>query len=464
MDLLGANALVIGGPQSGVTTTLATMMTTAALMYRPERVQFYCVAAGGPSLAAVGGLPHVAGLAPAVDREGVGRIIASVQGIVAEREAVFAKTGLDMDEVRRRKFSEKPEPVPVAGGDVILVIDGWATFASEYPQYVDHIVALARSLSYGVHVVVSHTSYLQGFKQALKPLATERIELRLTDPGDSEMNRQLAKKVPRGMPGRGITKAGMHLLIGVPELGERPGLMSPARRLRPAASRRAISARSSLQVSGIQKAATVSRLPESVPFEEVQRLAQPVTRRTLLPFGLSEADLGPAYLDIADHPHAIAVGAPRSGRSNFLRVLCRSITSLYRPEEAQILVLDPRRTLLGVVQGPHLRDYAYTQTAIREAIKELVAELDNRQPPPGTTQAGDDDEEVLVRTRDLRRHRRCGRVVDDGQPADDAWARTSKAHGTPACTYLPPPRSRTGTRWRSAARSSANSVPRSHRS
>ena len=35
LDLLGANALVIGGPQSGVTTTLATMMTTAALMYRP---------------------------------------------------------------------------------------------------------------------------------------------------------------------------------------------------------------------------------------------------------------------------------------------------------------------------------------------------------------------------------------------------------------------------------------------
>ena len=109
--------------------------------------------------------------------------------------------------------------------------------------------------------------------------------------------------------------------------------------------------------------------------------------------GLSETDLGPAYLDIADHPHAIAVGAPRSGRSNFLRVLCRSLTSLYRPEEAQVLVLDPRRTLLGVVQGPHLRDYAYTQSAIREAIKELVAELENRQPPPGTTQ-----EEMMTKT------------------------------------------------------------------
>ncbi len=393
LDLLSANGLVIGGPQSGVTNALATMMTTAALMYRPERVQFYCVAAGGPSLAAVGGLPHVAGLAPAVDREGVGRIIASVLGIVAEREAVFAKTGLDMDEVRRRKFSEKPEPVPVAGGDIVLVIDGWATFAAEYPQLVDHIVALARSLSYGVHVVISHTSYLQGFKQALKPLATARIELRLTDPGDSEMDRQLAKKVPRGVPGRGLTKAGMHLLIGVPELAERSG-SDAARRAAPADR---VAARDIgpliAQVSGIQKAATVSRLPESVPFEEVQRLAQPIIRRSLVPFGLSEADLGPAYLDLADHPHAIAVGAPRSGRSNFLRVLCQAITSHYRPEEAQILVLDPRRTLLGVVQGPHLRDYAYTQSAIREAIRELVAELDNRQPPPGTTQ-----QEMMTKT------------------------------------------------------------------
>jgi type VII secretion protein EccCb len=398
VDLLGANALVIGGPQSGVTTTLATMLTTAALMYRPERVQFYCVAAGGPSLAAVGGLPHVAGLAPAVDREGVGRIIASVQGIVAEREAVFAKTGLDMDEVRRRKFSDKPEPVPVAGGDIVLVIDGWAGFASEYPQYVDHIVALARSLSYGVHVVVSHTSYLQGFKQALKPLATERIELRLTDPGDSEMNRQLAKKVPRTTPGRGITKAGMHLLIGLPELGDWRGSdVAGQAAAGPDVAGGRVATRDIgpliAGVSGIQKAATVSRLPESVPFEEVQRLAAPITRRSLVPFGLSELDLGPAYLDIADHPHAIAVGAPRSGRSNFLRVLCRALTSLYRPEEAQILVLDPRRTLLGVVQGPHLRDYAYTQSAIREAIKELVAELENRQPPPGTTQ-----EEMMTKT------------------------------------------------------------------
>ena len=183
-----------------------------------------------------------------------------------------------------------------------------------------------------MHVVVSHTSYLQGFKQALKPLATERIELRLTDPGDSEMNRQLAKKVPRGHPWP------RHHQGGHASAGRCAGAGRDRARAAPGGRVAATSAPLIAAVSGVQKAATVSRLPESVPFEEVQRLAQPVTRRSLVPFGLSEADLGPAYLDIADHPHAIAVGAPRSGRTNFLRVMCRSITSLYRPEEAQILV------------------------------------------------------------------------------------------------------------------------------
>ncbi len=376
LDLLTANGLVIGAPQSGVTTALMTMMTTAALMYRPERVQFYCVAASGPSLSAVAGLPHVAGLAPALDREGVGRIIATVQGIVAEREAIFAKTGLDMQELRLRKFGTHRQPVPVAGGDVVLVIDGWATFATEYPQLVDQVVALGRALSYGVHIVVSHTSYLQGFKQALKPLATARIELRLTDPGDSEMDRMLARKVPKNSPGRGLTKAGMHLLVGVPELAEQPhGRVSPRSVGELVAA-----------VSGVRKAATVSRLPESVAYEDVARRAGTPSRRGLIAFGLSEADLGPVYLDFDDHPHAIAVGAPRSGRTNFLRTLCRAITSQYTPDQARVLILDPRRTLLGVVQGLHLGDYAYTHTAIREAVRQVVAELDDRQPPPGTTQ------------------------------------------------------------------------------
>ena len=63
LDLLSDNALIICAPQRGATTAAMTMVTAGALMYRPERVQFYCVAASGPQLAQLSELPHVAAVA-----------------------------------------------------------------------------------------------------------------------------------------------------------------------------------------------------------------------------------------------------------------------------------------------------------------------------------------------------------------------------------------------------------------
>jgi DNA segregation ATPase FtsK/SpoIIIE-like protein len=55
--------------------TMMTMITTGALVYRPERVQFYCVAASGPRLAAVADLPHVASVVASFDTKGVNRLL-----------------------------------------------------------------------------------------------------------------------------------------------------------------------------------------------------------------------------------------------------------------------------------------------------------------------------------------------------------------------------------------------------
>ncbi|HZA10649.1 type VII secretion protein EccCa [Mycobacterium sp.] len=375
LDLLSANALVVGAPQRGATTTMLTMITTGALMYRPERVQFYCIAASGAHLAGVAELPHVAGVAAAVDREGVNRVIATVRNIVAEREALFARNRLDMDTVRRAKFGPNPVDVGVSGGDVVLIIDGWANFATQFEMHVDTILALMRARNYGVRVVITHTSYLSGLKQSIKPEAKARVELGLTDPRESEMDRAVAREVP-DTPGRGVTAGGHHLIIGVPELANWPGGRVEVRGLAAVVT----------EVSGVAKVTTVARLPEAVPVAEVNRLADPARPRTLVPFGLSENTLGPAYIDFADHPHAVAVGNPGSGRTNFLRVMCRAIMAAYTPEEAKLIVFDPRRTLLGVVQGDHLAAYAYTTTAIKQLTAELCGELERRQPPPGTSQ------------------------------------------------------------------------------
>ena len=133
-------------------------------MYRPERVQFYCVAASGPQLAAVADLPHVAAVVSHFDTEGVNRLLATVRNIVDERERMFAARGLDMPTVREAKFGPNPQRYRrrgrrCRGGDRRL-----GELHRSDAQAGRHGDGLMRARNYGVRVVITHTSYLSGIR------------------------------------------------------------------------------------------------------------------------------------------------------------------------------------------------------------------------------------------------------------------------------------------------------------
>jgi S-DNA-T family DNA segregation ATPase FtsK/SpoIIIE len=82
-------------------------------------------------------------------------------------------------------------------------------------------MALLRTRNYGVRVVLTHTSHLSGIRSAIRAETAQKLELRLTDPRESEVPRvdgmSKAREVP-DTPGRGLSPAGFHLMVGVPEL------------------------------------------------------------------------------------------------------------------------------------------------------------------------------------------------------------------------------------------------------
>ena len=79
------------------------------------------------------------------------------------------------------------------------------------------------------------------------------------------------------------------------------------------------------KVAGVENVSQVLRLPESVPLEVVQSQVDPRLPREMVPFGLSENTLGPAFVNFAENPHLVAVGRAQSGRTNFVRAMIRSI-------------------------------------------------------------------------------------------------------------------------------------------
>ncbi len=218
VDYAGAagHGLVVGGPRSGKSTVVRTMVASFALTHTPLEVQFYLLDFGAGSFQSLAGLPHVGGVAGRLDVDRVRRMVSEVHGVMNRREELFRVAGIDTIATyrARRAAGQLPDE---AFGDVFLVIDGWNTFKQEFEGLEPVIGDIAqRGLGYGVHLVVTAARYAE-VRPALKDLLQNRTELKLGDAMESEVDRRVAVNVP-SLAGRGITPDRLHFLSGLPRL------------------------------------------------------------------------------------------------------------------------------------------------------------------------------------------------------------------------------------------------------
>jgi len=392
LDVLMDNVMVAGTAQRGKSTTLMTLVASAALMYRPERVTFFCI---GASLYPIDELPHVASVVGLTDGEGVSRTMATIEGLLRAREAAFKQYQIDIAEFRERRFGAAaggPTDPADKFGDVFLVVDNFGDLYEKDFGTGDRVVALARQgLSYGIHVITSSVGWLIGQKQALLNVSNARIELRLSNPDESQMgtgieHRRAARRV-LDRPGFGLTRRSHEMLMGVPEIvganGERVGVRQVGDVI--------------AEVTGAGKVETLARLPEQVSLGDViAAFDQTPAGGDLLtvPFGIGETALQPVGLPLRTMPNLLVVGRQGCGKSTALAAFGQAIMQRFTPEQAQITIIDPKTALIGRMQGPHVRAYAYTPDDIDTALAALSEELRDRLPPSGLTQ-----EELLSRSR-----------------------------------------------------------------
>jgi S-DNA-T family DNA segregation ATPase FtsK/SpoIIIE len=367
------HAVVVGAPQSGKSTLLRTLIATLALTHTPTEVQFYLLDFGGGALSSLAGLPHVGGCAGRLEAEKCRRIVAELMGLLAERERIFAERGLDS----MAAFRAAPFPLPDGRlfGDVFLVVDGWMTLRQEYEPLEEAIgVLAARGLGYGIHVVLSANRWME-IRTATRDLIGTQFELRLGDPSDSAIDRRAAANVPQGKPGRGLTADKLQFLTALPRVDGRVSASDLAAGVADLVKRIDAAWRG-------PRAPQVRLLPPLLP---VTALPAPVAGDRRIPIGIAENDLAPVFLDFTADPHLIAFGDVESGKSNLLRLLAQAIMARYTPQEAVISIVDYRRSLLGVVDGPHLLDYCGSEAVLTPAITQVEAAMRQRLPGPDVT-------------------------------------------------------------------------------
>ncbi|WP_405777229.1 type VII secretion protein EccCa [Streptomyces sp. NBC_01538] len=374
----GGHIAIAGGPQSGKSTMVRTLLTSLALTHTPREVQFYCLDFGGGTLAGLAGLPHMSGVAARLDTERVSRTVAEVTSLLAARERFFLDEGIDSMATfrRRRAAGEFPDE---QHGDVFLVVDGWSTVRQDFDRYIQTFGAIAaRGLNYGIHLIVTTARWVE-LTSAIRDQAATHLELRMGDPMDSEIDMRRASTVPR-LPGRGLTRdTKLHYLTALPRID---GVES-AEDLTDGVAELVAAVKESWPGPA---APAVRMLPAKLPVTELPAPEAPLGGFRM-PIGLEEQELSTVWHDFTETPHMVVVGDTESGKTNLLRVAAQAIMNRYSPAEARIMVVDYRRELVEAVPDEYRLGHAVSIDALKDLVSGAARAVTSRLPGPDITPA-----------------------------------------------------------------------------
>ena len=382
LDLSGAggNFALVGGPQTGKSTALRTIVQALSLTYTPQEVQFYVMDFGGGTFAGFDGAPHVAGIATRDTPEVRTRMLAEIASIMDDRERYFRHNGIDsMDTYRRGRLEGRYDD---GYGDVFLVVDGWGALRSEFDSLDKEVTTMmSRGLSLGVHLVIAAARWMD-IRSEAQDIFGSRLELHTANPKESIVNREGAARIPKGRPGRGIDMVGHEMMIGLPRADEEQdpttvsqGVAYTVKKIR------------ECLVAG--EGPKLRLLPERITGQEI--LAQ-LPEQQILPrgggdmiLGLEESRLGPLLFNTRSESHLYLFGDAKTGKTAFLRSIIQEITRLYSPSEAKIVALDMRRSLLGDIPEDYsLRYLTNHQEAIGQ-LRDLAKFMRTRLPGSDVT-------------------------------------------------------------------------------
>jgi S-DNA-T family DNA segregation ATPase FtsK/SpoIIIE len=372
LDGSAGNVAIVGAPRSGKSTALRTMLSALAQHNSPADVGFYCLDFGGGTLSSLRRLPHMGSIAGRQDAELCRRTVSVVASVVRARESLFRRMGIDSIAGYRRRRAAGLVEDPF--GDVFLVVDGWATLRQDFDQLESSITAIAaQGLSFGVHVVVTASRWAE-LRPALKDQIATRIELRLGDSAESEMDRKRARDLSGRPSGRGIAASGREFAIALPRWDGNTSADDLAEVI-------AVDAECLRNAWAPSAAPVVQLLPT-----HVRRADLVLDDRDRFLIGIGEHELEPIDIDLEEQPHLLVLGEAGCGKTSILRLLCRELTRAKAADEAQLEIVDFRRTLLGVVESDHLAGYAMSPASLTARLRAIVDRLEARMPGEEITQ------------------------------------------------------------------------------
>ena len=389
---MGPHGICIGATGSGKSEMLRTLVLALALAHPPEDLSMVLVDyKGGAAFASFEPLPHVAGIIDnlADDAQLTERARASIAGEVVRRQEMLRDAGSSPSISHYRELRRtRPELPPMP--HLFVVIDEFGELLSADPEFVELLISIGRiGRSIGVHLLLSSQRIEAGRLRGLDTYLSYRIGLRTFSESESNvvLDTPDAFHLP-AVPGYGYLKVDTSIyrrfrsgyVSGPAEGISRPAGEDEAQQVGP----RLLPTYNTLQQADGGEGGEVELAAPSVGrplvVECVDRLQTGSAGREVAPVWLpplpdrlalarvipDELDPGrsdgtgsglrvpvgllddpakqrqePWVLDLARAGgHVAIIGAPGTGRTNFLRTLATSLALTHTPREVNLYGMD----------------------------------------------------------------------------------------------------------------------------
>ena len=195
--------VLYAAPSTGKTSFLQTVLTSAALAYTPEQVNFVILDYGSFILKAFEGLPHTVIAADPTDEEKVKKAREFLRSELASRRKLFSAEGVANLEAYREATGK---PVPA----IIVVVDNIASLNNQSNDVMDVLNQTARDGGgLGVYLMITAGS-TGGFLYKISQYVKSNHTLQMTEKTDYKpLVGGEARMYPGNYPGRGLTKGAL---------------------------------------------------------------------------------------------------------------------------------------------------------------------------------------------------------------------------------------------------------------
>lgn len=346
--------LLHGGPVTGKTTLLQTLVTSIMLDHSPAEAQFYIIEYGVQTLKKLEGFPHIgAAVMGSTEGERVRRVFTLLKDLLENR-----RKQLDAPNVIEYRKQHPEQAMP----DVFLIIDNFTSFMEgKQPGCMEF--ELLKSIasdgpSLGIHLILTTVS--ANFPQALREKISNVAALEM--PGNNYMDNigRTGGVLPAAdIPGRGIVRMGAVVEFQVARVGPKPvetktkdgtvvrELLTEAQRIEwlEQLMQSMYSAVSGFSAECLP--VQVPPLSEEIHLEElVRQFKQGDINNLSTPVGIDMTDptLKPRLADFSVSQHMFVMGPPLSGRTTFVRNWLASWMATYTPDEVQFFLFDLEST------------------------------------------------------------------------------------------------------------------------